>query len=262
MEGHERMDMDPGAISPKREAGRPHERYPGESADAARVEEEMTGELGRRAESLGDSLRSFDKEMDGAEKTLEKVKDPKKREEFRSTLAALRGRAGGAGNMLRGAVTGLALLAGGIGVGKGMDDERRDAAMVEMAKQTGAAEAENRMLREQLAKRDEAAAARSEGGDKNVDRAMGSLEKQNAELRKQLERMANDLAQLRKERDDANAKVLAEKEKGIVTQDALMKQQAVSGNLQTLYEKMKNLIDQSGDPKLKEDAERFLSAYE
>lgn len=256
------MDMDPGAASPKRESGKPHERHAGEAADAARVEEEMLGELDRRAESLGDSLRSFGKEMDGAEKTLEKVKDPKKQEEFRSALAALRGRAGGAGNMLRGAVTGLALLAGGMGIGKGMNDERREAAMVEMAKQSGAAEAENRMLKERLAKRDEGAAAKSEAGDKNVDKAMGSLEKQNTELRKQLDRMANELAQLRKERDDANARVLAEKEKGIVTQDALMKQQTVSGNLQTLYQKMKDLIDQSGDPRLKDDAERFLSAYE
>lgn len=252
MEGHERMDIGPVSGSPKLD------RSPVEPTDAERGAKE----LGRRAESLDDSLRSFNKDVEGAEAMLGKVHDQKKREEFRTALDILRGRAGGVGNALRGAVTGLALLAGGMGIGKGMNDERREAAMIEMAKQSGAAESENRMLKDQLAKRDENAATRAESGDKRTDKAMDSLSGQNTELRKQLGQMAAELAQLRKERDEASAKILAEKEKGIVTQDDLMKQRMVSGNLQTLYEKMKNLIDQSGDPKLKEDADRFLSAYE
>ena len=55
---------------------------------------------------------------------------------------------------------------------------------------------------------------------------------------------------------------MAEKEKGIVTQDALLKQQTVAGNLASLFGKYKDLIESSGDAKMKEDAERFLAAYE
>lgn len=246
------MDMGPVAGSAR------SERAPAEPTDV----EHGAKELGRRAESLGDSLRSFDKDVEGAEAMLGKVSDQRKREEFRTALDILRGRAGGVGNALRGAVAGLALFAGGVGVGKGMDDDRRESAIVEMAKQSGAAEAENRMLKEQLAKRDEGAEARAESGEKRVDKAMDSLSGQNVELRKQLGQMAKELEQLRKERDDANARVLAEKEKGIVAQDTLQKQQTVSNNLQTVYTKMKDLIDASGDQKLKDDADRFLSAYE
>lgn len=228
--------------------------------DAQRPEAERAqADLGRRADSLGERVTSFEShDLAEAEQMLARMKDPAKREEFSSALAKFRGRSSGIGNAVRGAATAIALLAGGIGVGKSMGDERREAAMIEMAKQTGAAEAESRMLREQLANRGDAVASKDASGEKAVDALAGD----NAELRKQLTTMAKELAQLRKERDDANAKVFAEKEKGLVTEDALMKQKMVSGNLQTLYEKMRHIIDQSGDPKLKDDAERFFSAYE
>jgi hypothetical protein len=250
MEGHERMDA--GQVSggaKKTESGAEAPK-----SDAERAQ----SDLGRRAESLGERVASFEShDMAEAEKMLSRIKDPAKRDEFAAALSKFRGRTSGVGNAVRGAVAGLALLAGGVGIGKGMNDERQQAAMMEMAKKTGEAEAENRMLREQLAKGERAVASKDAGGD----RAMDALAGENTELRKQLTAMAKELAQLRKERDEANQKVLAEKEKGIVTQDALMKQQAVSGNLQSLYEKMRSLIDQSGDQKLKDDADRFLEAY-
>lgn len=220
--------------------------------------ERAQADLGRRADALGERVTSFEShDLVEAEKMLARMKDPAKRDEFASALAKFRGRSSGIGNAVRGAATAIALLAGGIGVGKGMNDERQQAAMMELAKKTGEAEAENRMLREQLAKGAKAEATKDAGGEKAIDALAGD----NAELRSQLAAMARELAQLRKERDEANLKVLAEKEKGIVTQDALMKQQAVSGNLHSLYEKMRSLIDQSGDQKLKDDADRFLEAY-
>lgn len=221
--------------------------------------ERAQSELGRRAESLGDRVTSFEAhDIAEAETMLARIKDPAKRDEFSAALAKFRGRTSGLGNTVRGAVAGLALLAGGVGVGKGMNDERQQAAMMEMAKQTGAAEAENRMLRERLAQREQRPSAKDDGSGKALEALAGD----NAELRKLLGGYAKELAQLRKERDEANARVLAEKEKGIETKDALMHQQAVSGNLMSLYEKMRHLIDESGDAKMKEDAERFFSAYE
>ncbi|HSD12318.1 MAG TPA: hypothetical protein VLC10_02055 [Patescibacteria group bacterium] len=255
MEGHERMTIDPS------EAARPE----GGRRDEAAGGERESAELGRRAETLGDELRSFEKDAGEADRMLEKMKDPAKREEFKSALGALRGRASGAGNALRGVVAGLALFAGGVGVGKGMNDERRESAVVDLARQAGAADAENRMLRAEIARKDEAAGATREAAaakSSKADRATDVLVGENKELRAQLAEMAKELARLRAERDEANARVIAEKEKGLVTQDALFKQQAVTGNLGQLYQKMKDLIDGSGDPKLKEDADRFLAAYE
>lgn len=227
--------------------------------DAPRPEAERAqADLGRRADALGERVTSFEShDLAEAEKMLARMKDPAKRDEFASALAKFRGRSSGIGNAVRGAATAIALLAGGVGIGKSMGDERREAAMVEMAKQAGAAEAESRMLREQLEKRHDDAATKEAGGEKAIDALAGD----NAELRKQLTAMAKELAQLRKERDEANVKVLAEKEKGLVTKDALMRQETVSGNLHSLYEKMRSLIDQSGDQKLKDDADRFLAAY-
>jgi len=244
--------MGKGAGTPKPEAG----KVPESDKEHASVE------LQQRADSLGDSLRSFEKEMDGADAMADKIKDPVKRDEFRSALATLRGRTGGLGNALRGAVAGLALFAGGVGVGKSMGDERHGAEMAELSRQAGAAEGENRILKEQLAKRESAAPAKTDQGEKAMGRALDTVTGENAALRSQLAEMAKELARFRQERDEANARVIAEKEKGIVTQDALMKQQTVSGNLSALYGKMKNLIEASGDPKLKEDADRFLAAYE
>ncbi|HTM68014.1 MAG TPA: hypothetical protein VL426_01840, partial [Candidatus Binatia bacterium] len=251
MERHEGMDMGKGAPKGPEKAGAPEN-----GADAASVE------LSHRADSLGDSLRSFEKEMDGADAMLAKIKDPAKREEFTTALASLRGRTGGLGNALRGAVAGIALFAGGVGVGKGMNDERHEAAMIDVARQAAAAEVENRMLRQQLAEKkpDVAAEAKVERVEKASEKVIDAMAEQNNMLRQQLTEMQKELARLRQERDEANARVIAEKEKGLVTQDTLFKQQAVSGNLEQLYKKMKDLIDGSGDPKLKEDADRFLAA--
>ncbi len=225
-----------------------------------------TIELGRRTEALDEELRSFEKDAGEAEKMLDRVKDPAKREEYRSALAALRGRAGGAGNALRAAVAGLALFAGGIGIGKGMNDERQQAAMVDMAKRAGEAEGENRALRAELARKAEAPAAKAEvpraAADKTAEKAVDALAGENKALRERLDDMAKEVAKLRQERDEASARVLAEKEKGIVTQDALLKQQTVSANLMAIYEKMKDMIDQSGDKKLKDEADRYLAMFE
>lgn len=252
MEHREGMDMGKSAGTPKPEAGKAPE------SDVARA----SAELHQRADSLGDSLRSFEKEIDSADTMADRIKDPKKRKEFKSALGAFRGRTGGLGKSLRAAVTGLALFAGGVGVGRSMDQERHGAETAELARQAGTAEGENRILKEQLAKREAPASPTAGQGEKAMGRAVDALAGENAALRQQLTDMAKDLARLRQERDEANARVFAEKEKGIVTQDALMKQQTVSGNLSTLYGKMKNLIEASGDPKLKEDADRFLAAYE
>jgi fructose-bisphosphate aldolase class 1 len=67
---------------------------------------------------------------------------------------------------------------------------------------------------------------------------------------------------MRDERDAAERKVLAEKEKGIEMKDTLLKQQTVTANMGALFDKMRTLIGQSDDKKLKEDLERFLEAYE
>jgi hypothetical protein len=248
MEHREGMDMGPGAGASKPEAGKTPETD----------KERATHELHHRADSLGDSLRSFEKEIETADDMAARIKDPKKREEFKSALTAFRGRTGGIGKSLRAAVTGLALFAGGVGVGKGMDDDRKDAVIVDLARHTASAEAENRMLKSQLEKQEFPNVVR----DKSAEKVIDAMAEQNAALRKQLTDMAKELARLRQERDEANARVLAEKEKGLVTQDALFKQQAVSGNLEQLYKKMKALIDGSDDPKLKEDSDRFLAAYE
>lgn len=236
------------------------------SKEAAARESERGADLGRRAESLGEELRSFEKDAGEAEKMLEDVKDPAKREEFRSALSSLRGRAGGAGNALRAAVTGLALFAGGIGVGKGMSDERHEAAVVDLARQAGAADAENRMLRTELAKKDEAPRA---AGEKRDDKALDVLaqenaasRKENVELRKQAEALMAEVRRLREERDAAEKRALTEKEKGIGTQEALMKQQAVAANMGALFDKMNVLIGQSSDKKLQEELQRFLEAYQ
>ncbi len=243
------------------EAARPE----GGRRDEAAGGKRESAELGRRAETLGDELRSFEKDAGEADRMLEKMKDPAKREEFKSALGALRGRAGGADNALRGVVAGRALFAGGVGVGKGMNDERREAAVADLARQSGAADAENRMLRVDLAKKDESAGAKREVAvekPSNADRATDVLVGENKELRAQLTEMAKGLAKLRQERDEANARVLEEKEKGIVTKDSLLRQQAVSANLTAIYEKMKDMIDQSGDQKLKAEADRYLSMSE
>lgn len=228
--------------------------------------ERESAELGRRAETLGDELRSFEKDAAEADRMLEKMKDPAKREEFRSALGALRGRASGAGNALRGVVAGLALFAGGVGVGKGMSDGRREAAVVDLARQAGAADAENRMLKAELAKKDEAPRV---AGEKRDDRALdvlaqenASSRKENAELRKQAEALMAEVRQMREQRDEAEKRVLAEKEKGIGTQEALMKQQAVTANMGALFDKMNVLIGQSSDKKLQEELRRFLEAYQ
>lgn len=240
-------------------------RRPDGSKEAAKTDAERgAAALGRRSESLGEELRSFEKDAGEAEKMLERVKDPAKREEFRSALSSLRGRAGGAGNALRAAVAGLALFAGGVGIGKGMNDERREASMIEMARKTGEAEAENRMLKAQLAKKDDApvAAPADRSGIAAAEKATDALARENKALLAQLDAMAKDVAKLRQERDEANARVLEEKEKGIVTRDSLLKQQTVSANLSAIYEKMKDMIDQSGDPKLKAEADRYLAMFE
>jgi len=248
MEHREGMDMAQGAAAPKPEAAKTPE------SDVERA----SNELHHRADSLGDSVRSFEKEIDSADAMAERIKDPGKRDEFKSALSSFRGRSGGIGKSLRAAVTGLALFAGGVGVGKGMDDEQKNAAIVDLARHAAAAEAENRMLKAQIEKQEFPNIAKEKGNEKVID----AMVEQNAALRQQLTDLAKELARLRQERDESNARVIAEKEKGLVTQDALFKQQAVSGNLEQLYKKMKDLIDGSGDPKLKEDADRFLSAYE
>lgn len=242
------------------EAAKPEGGRRIEATDAERG----AAELGRRADSLGDDLRSFEKDAGEADRMLERIKDPAKREEFRTALGSLRGRAGGAGKALRGVVAGLALFAGGVGVGKGMNDERHDASMIEMARKTGEAEAENRMLKAQLARKEEApvAAPADRSGIAAAEKATDALARENKALLAQLDAMAKDVAKLRQERDDANARVLEEKEKGIVTKDALLKQQTVSANLTAIYEKMKDMIDQSGDPKLKAEADRYLAMFE
>lgn len=257
MEHREGMDMGKGA--PGSGAERPPER----------PEEGMAGELGRRSESLGDSLRSFESEMGDAERTLERIKDPAKREEFRTALASLRGRTSGIGNSLRATLAALALFAAGAGVGRGMDAGRHQDEMVDMAKRAGEAEGENKALKEELARRDAADARRDDADASKAvrvetagQRAAETMAAENKELRSELAAMSAELAKIRQDLDEANGRVLAEKTKGIVSQEALMKQQVVSGNLMELFKKMHDLIERSGDPKMKEDAERFLAAYE
>ncbi|MEY4744099.1 MAG: hypothetical protein RL272_44 [Candidatus Parcubacteria bacterium] len=224
-------------------------------------------EFGRKAESLDDALRSFEKDAVEAERMLEKMKDPAKREEFRSALGALRGRAGGAGKALRGIVTGLALFAGGVGVGKSMGDERREAVIIDLAKKAGAAEAKRDAIAlESWQKEMEAPrAAQEKGREKALDalaRENAAARKENADLRKQADALMAELRSMRDERDAAERKVLAEKEKGIEMKDTLLKQQTVTANMGALFDKMRTLIGQSDDKKLKEDLERFLEAYE
>jgi hypothetical protein len=159
-------------------------------------------------------------------------------------LNDFRSRSGALGRHVRAIVTGLSLLAAGAGAGKLAGEERQQQVVMDLSKKLGAEEAKNEALRQRL----------EEGKGGRMQEAEDS--------RFAAEKAERTEDKLRAKIEELQRTILAEKEKNLNLQAQVREMRQIAANYQALFEKMRSLVDASGNDELRKDAERFIEAME